>query len=392
MGTAVAGRLTDCGWDVTTWSRSGRTLGGLPDSPDPAQVVAGATYVVLCLYDGDACRSTVQRLTDGLTSGNVVVNLSTVGPDEAEELDNLVTKTGAGYVHAPVIGSVGPAADGRLTVLAGTRDAGDPAAPLLRDLGEPVAIGDPASAAAAKLVANAALAGSLLTIGDAVTTARELRLPVPTAYDVLERSPVGGLVAAKRGRLDGGDLGHADFTTAALRKDVALVADSAAGARLLARLDRALGTADDADHDVAALAQPSSRPETEGEHRLSIAAGVDVPDSVLAPLVAYAAGHATGDTAHFRRAFLPTAHVEGLRDGRFVSWDLEDYCANFTGLPAADESSRSRRIEHVAVTGTVGTATMTLQHRPDTFTDVFLLVRDDGRWWIANKAYHRDRA
>ena len=44
------------------------------------------------------------------------------------------------------------------------------------------------------------------------------------------------------------------------------------------------------------------------------------------------------------------------------------------------------------VHGTVATASMTLWHGADTFTDVFLLVRVDGRWRIANKAYHRRRA
>lgn len=32
---------------------------------------------------------------------------------------------------------------------------------------------------------------------------------------------------------------------------------------------------------------------------------------------------------------------------------------------------------------------MTLRHGTDVFTDVFLLVCVDGRWRIANKAYHR---
>jgi hypothetical protein len=35
---------------------------------------------------------------------------------------------------------------------------------------------------------------------------------------------------------------------------------------------------------------------------------------------------------------------------------------------------------------------MTLWHGADTFTDVFLLVRADGQWRIANKAYHRSEA
>lgn len=112
-------------------------------------------------------------------------------------------------------------------------------------------------------------------------------------------------------------------------------------------------------------------------------------DDVLVPLRAYIRGHATGDPAHFREAFLPTAHIEGMRDGTFVSWSLDDYCALFHGQPAPDEQARSRRIDSVDVHGTVATASMTLRHSADTFTDVFLLVHAHGQWRIANKAYHR---
>lgn len=117
-----------------------------------------------------------------------------------------------------------------------------------------------------------------------------------------------------------------------------------------------------------------------------------VEDAVFAPLRAYLRGHATGDPAHFRVAFLPTAHIEGVRDGAFVSWTLDEYTALFSGHPAPDEPARFRRVDAVAVHGTVATATMTLAHGADTFTDVFLLVRArtaaDG-WRIANKVYHR---
>jgi len=112
-------------------------------------------------------------------------------------------------------------------------------------------------------------------------------------------------------------------------------------------------------------------------------------EEVRTPLRAYIRGHATGDPAHFRAAFLPSAHVEGIRDGVFVSWTLDDYCALFGGQPAPDELTRSRRIDAVDVHGSVATAAMTLSHGPDTFTDIFLLVRTAGRWRIANKAYHR---
>jgi len=125
--------------------------------------------------------------------------------------------------------------------------------------------------------------------------------------------------------------------------------------------------------------------------RLSIATGVTAPDDVLEPLHAYALGHATGVAEHFRRAFRPTAHIEGIRDGAFASWDLETYCALFDG-PAADEQERSRTVDSVQVVGTVADAAMTLRHGESIFTDLLLLVRDETGWRIANKVYHRHGA
>jgi len=122
----------------------------------------------------------------------------------------------------------------------------------------------------------------------------------------------------------------------------------------------------------------------------AIAAAVPAfDDGVLKPLRAYIRGHASGDPAHFRAAFLPSAHIEGIRSGAFVSWQLDEYCALFDGQPAPDEPARSRRVDTVAAHGTVATASMTLRHGADIFTDVFLLVQVDGQWRIANKAYHR---
>jgi len=125
--------------------------------------------------------------------------------------------------------------------------------------------------------------------------------------------------------------------------------------------------------------------------RLTIADAVDVPAEVLAPLHAYALGHATGSPAPFKAAFRTTARIEGIRDGVFHSWDLETYCALFEG-PAVDEHQRRRVVDRVEVTGTVATAAMTLHHGESTFTDLFLLVHDAREWRIANKVYHRHAA
>ena len=107
------------------------------------------------------------------------------------------------------------------------------------------------------------------------------------------------------------------------------------------------------------------------------------------PLEAYIKGHATGDAAYMRQAFLPTAHIEGIRDGKFLSWTADEYIAGFKGKPAEDEAKRKRSIDQVDVTGNAAMARVTLDYPSGTFTDYFVLLKVDGEWKIANKVWTR---
>jgi hypothetical protein len=105
----------------------------------------------------------------------------------------------------------------------------------------------------------------------------------------------------------------------------------------------------------------------------------------------YFRGHATGIPDTMRAAFLPTAHIEGIRNGTFTSWTVDQYVGGFRGQPAADEASRVRTIDQVDVSGSAATAKATLKHGATTFTDYFVLLKVDGQWRIANKVYHAAR-
>lgn len=113
-------------------------------------------------------------------------------------------------------------------------------------------------------------------------------------------------------------------------------------------------------------------------------------EDVRAPIVQYFKGHASGDPAEMRKAFLPGAHIEGNRNGAFSSWTVDEYVAGFKG-PAADESSRKRTIDAVDVSGTAAMAKATLVHGNVTFTDYFVLLKVGGEWKIANKVYNARR-
>ncbi|WP_243057932.1 nuclear transport factor 2 family protein [Nocardioides sp. SR21] len=360
MGAALRDRLVEQGFDTVGWTRSaaGASL---------ADTVRGRDVVVLAVFDAEACRDVLAEIADV----GVVVNTATVGPEEATEL---AAKANAPYVHAPVLGSVGAVAAGTLTVIAGgDLDAPGVAAVLGGISARVVTAPGVAEAAAMKLVGAAALASALDGIRTAWSAARALGVPDADAVEVLSHTAFGGLVAAKRGQLLGdareGEVpGRADFAVGALAKDLGLIRAAATGTppTLAAVLERAPAGSDE---DVAVLALPGT--------------------GVTAPLEDYARGHATRDPAYFRRAFLPTAHIEGIRDGAFASWSLDEFTALFDGRPDPREPEFSRTIDEVRVDGSVATATMSLDHGENRFTDMFVLVRTADGWRIANKVYHR---
>jgi 3-hydroxyisobutyrate dehydrogenase-like beta-hydroxyacid dehydrogenase len=369
MGAAIATRLADHDWDVIGWTRSGRPAGAVETTRDPNDAVARARVALLALFDGKACQQVVDRVRRSLRPDTILLNTGTIAPAEASEL---ARQLGPSYVHAPVIGSVPAAAAGTLQILAAAdQGAFDQVQPVLETLGMVRRVDDAATAAALKLIANSSLAGAVLALRDSLRQAEALRLPRAQVLDVLELGLLGGLVTRKRAFLAGEPTaGTAEFTVGALAKDMALLA-AASNTPLRSAAELADVTADPEADIAVATAVPA------------------VGDAVLEPLRAYTRGHATGDPTHFLDAFLPTAHIEGMREGAIVSWRLDEYCALFHGRPAPDESTRHRRIDSVDIHGTVATATMTLWHGSDTFTDIFLLIRTDDGWRIANKAYHR---
>lgn len=114
-------------------------------------------------------------------------------------------------------------------------------------------------------------------------------------------------------------------------------------------------------------------------------------DGIRAAINHYFQGQATGDASHFRKAFLPTAHIEGMRDGKFTSWTLDEYCAFSKGKPADDENKRVRTIDFIDASGSSGVAKATLDHGTTVFTDYLILLKVGDEWKIANKVYSAKR-
>src|SRR5215211_4625320 len=119
MGTPMATRLRRAGHDLTVWNRSvERTVPlaseGAAVASSPAKAAAGADFVITMLATPEALEQVLfgrDGLASALSPGQVLIDMSTVGPDEvraaAARLPN-----GATLVDAPVRGSVPQATSG----------------------------------------------------------------------------------------------------------------------------------------------------------------------------------------------------------------------------------------------------------------------------------------
>ena len=162
MGTPMARRLLRAGHDLVVWNRSPeRTVGlaqeGAAVAPSPAQAVVGADFIITMVATPEALEQVLfgtAGLAASLLPGQVVIDMSTVGPDEIRSVSARLPKS-AVLVDAPVRGSVPQATSGRLDIFVGATDEHyERVRPILDSLGSVRHAGGPGSGGAMKLVAK----------------------------------------------------------------------------------------------------------------------------------------------------------------------------------------------------------------------------------------------
>lgn len=112
--------------------------------------------------------------------------------------------------------------------------------------------------------------------------------------------------------------------------------------------------------------------------------------AVRIPLESYLKGHATGDSAAFRRAFWREAKLFWVRDGQLATRTSDEYIAGASGRPPADEAKRKRRIVSVHVTGNSAIGIIELDYPTTHFIDYMTLLKIGNEWRIINKSFYAE--
>lgn len=249
MGAPMAQRVLDAGYDLTVWNRTpGRMqpllAAGATGARTPAEAAAGADIVLTMLATPRAVEEVIfgpDGAAEGIKPQACLVEMSTIGPQAVMALRERLPAE-VGLVDAPVMGSVGPAANGTLTVLAGG-DIG-PVAGLLNVFGTVVRCGDLGTGAARKIVLITASLAGVTLLGEVLALADRMGVP---GEEVIESLASGALAGAVRRYRSGAD---SDFAIALAAKDLGLATDVAnlpqiAAARESLRAAAAEGAADE---------------------------------------------------------------------------------------------------------------------------------------------------
>lgn len=241
MGRAMAAHVLAADHELTVWNRSpgkaDELVGaGATEAASVADAVRTAEAVVLMLYGPDSVREVLPQVLAAAPDGVLVVDATTIGPQAAREFGALCAQQGARYVDAPVAGSVGPARDGTLGVLAGAREADwVDAEPLLHLWGDPARVrrvGDVGAGSALKLVVNQGIGVLAAGLGEALALGSDLGLDRATVLEVLAMGPYGWTLNQKRAMVESGDYSATQFSVGLLAKDLELAAGAAGDARL----------------------------------------------------------------------------------------------------------------------------------------------------------------
>src|ERR1700704_5945610 len=129
MGTPMVSRLLGAGQDVIVWNRAAERTAPLAQqgavvASSPARAAAGANFVITMLATPEALEQVLfgtAGLVPALSSGQVLIDMSTVGPDEIRSVGARMPKDVL-LVDAPVRGSVPQATSGRLDIFVGATD------------------------------------------------------------------------------------------------------------------------------------------------------------------------------------------------------------------------------------------------------------------------------
>jgi 3-hydroxyisobutyrate dehydrogenase-like beta-hydroxyacid dehydrogenase len=266
MGSTIAARLSEAGFEVVLWNRTrskAEALGIGTVAETPAAATRDAEIVISSLTGPEAVLAAYLGPDGALIAGQDkhFVEMSTAGPDLVSDLATRVMASGGTLIDAPIIGAPPVVRAGEAVILTGGADEDVAAAtPVLALLGTVRHVGPLGNAARLKLVANSMLADVILAASELQVAGEDAGLDPDDVFWVLQRFVPA--LEARRGGIVEDRHTPTQFALRDLRKDLDLALalfDKSGAPAPLTRSSKDLVTAAATatpDLDISAVVRP----------------------------------------------------------------------------------------------------------------------------------------
>ncbi|HVX34523.1 MAG TPA: NAD(P)-dependent oxidoreductase, partial [Solirubrobacterales bacterium] len=200
MGKGIARNAAAVGLTVHAWNRTAAKLDNLAGETGveafatAREAVADVDAVVTMLSDADATLAAMSGPDGGAagSEGAVWVQMGTIGVEGTERCAALARDRGLVFVDAPVLGTKGPAEEGKLVVLAsGPEGPREGLEPLFDAVGKrTIWVGEAGAGSRLKIVVNAWLCAVVEGTAEMLRLAAALGLEPGLALDAIEDGPL----------------------------------------------------------------------------------------------------------------------------------------------------------------------------------------------------------
>jgi 3-hydroxyisobutyrate dehydrogenase-like beta-hydroxyacid dehydrogenase len=238
MGYPMARHLLHAGHEVALWSNTSSKAHELAKEgkgavcSSPKEVAQRADCIFYCVGNSEMSREVAlgaNGLIEGVRSGGIVADCSTISPTVSQEINAAFAAKGAHFLDAPCTGSKPGAEKGTLTFMIG----GDPAAfekakPYFESMGKLFFhCGGPGSGLQAKLTQNLVLGNLFLAFAEGMVLAVKGGVDPQLMLEILDNSAAkSGLISFKAPYVLSRDF-KTQFSTKWLHKDLDLALESA---------------------------------------------------------------------------------------------------------------------------------------------------------------------
>lgn len=237
MGGGMSRNLIKAGFDVTVWNRTpARTEAlkseGAKVAVTPAALAAACDVIFVCVSDTPDVQQVIlgeDGILQGVRTGSLVVDHSTISPQATREMAGALKAKGAAMLDAPVSGGSEGAAKGTLSIMVGgeAKDF-DRALPYLNAMGKTIThVGDHGAGQMAKLVNQILVVVNMLAVSEALLFAQAGGLDLEKTIKAVESGAAGSWMLSNRGTQAIRRDWRPGFTIDLQQKDLRLVQQAA---------------------------------------------------------------------------------------------------------------------------------------------------------------------